>query len=136
MKTPEQISLIGVIQQMREKITGHKNTRRLEDTDLFDKNEQELRNLRNSLIEHYNEAVERDIEHYFKYIVPNHYEEEYDTLAGAKHRATILHEKVYLCIFSKRNSYNEVYDEEIITKDSNIAEIKENLIRSFNNLTK
>ena len=65
MKTPEQISLIGVIQQMREKITGHKNTRRLEDTDLFDKNEQELRNLRNSLIEHYNEAVERDIEHYF-----------------------------------------------------------------------
>lgn len=58
------------------------------------------------------------------------------TFEQAEARAKELNEKVYLCIYSFHNIFGEVYDKEIVDENSNIEEIKEELIKSFNKLTK
>ena len=73
--------------------------------------------------------------YYFKYIVPNIVEENYNDFNDARHRSKMLKEKFYLAIYSHENTFNEAYDEEEVNKNSNIKEVKKSLIKSFNKLT-
>ena len=74
-------------------------------------------------------------DYYFKYIVPDHYEREFSRLRPALRYAKKLNEKVYLTSFSKSNTYNEPYDEEIVSAVPDIAPAKKKLIVSFYKVT-
>jgi hypothetical protein len=74
-------------------------------------------------------------DYYFKYTVWTHYKREFSRLRPALRFAKKLNEKVYLTTFSKSNSCNEPYDEEIISELTDIAPAKKKLISSFYKLT-
>lgn len=70
-------------------------------------------------------------DYYFKYVVPDHYAREFSRLQPALHCAKKLNEKVYLTTFSKSNTYNEPYDEVVISSVDQIKPAKKQLIASF-----
>lgn len=74
-------------------------------------------------------------EFYFKYIVSNSIEEEFETIKEARKRAKKLKEKVYLTIFSTKNAYNEPYADEIIKDNTNVIDAKLRLSAIFKKLT-
>jgi len=78
----------------------------------------------------------RKAEFYFQYIVPDHEEHSYNSYEKAQKKAKKINQKVYLCIYSKQNRYNEVYDEEVVSSSKEIPKIKYSLIRVFKKLTK
>ena len=74
-------------------------------------------------------------EYYFKFVVADSVEHHFDSYFKAAKKAKQLDEKVSLCIFSRKNRYNEIYDEVIVADETNIEEAKELLIKSFIRLT-
>lgn len=74
-------------------------------------------------------------DYYFKYVVVDHIEHHFNSVLAAKKKAKQLDTKVSLCIFSKKNKNNEVYDEVEVTERTDLKKSKEALIRSFNKLT-
>jgi len=74
-------------------------------------------------------------DYYFKYIVPGQIERQFNRFNPALRCASKLNEKVYLTTFSKSNSYNEPYDEQVIDSVNEIAPARKKLISSFYKLT-
>ncbi|NQU52167.1 MAG: hypothetical protein HQ522_06465 [Bacteroidetes bacterium] len=74
-------------------------------------------------------------DYFFKYIVPAQIERVFHRFKPALQFATKTGEKVYLTSFSKFNSYNEPYSEQIITSVKDIAPARNKLIKEFYQLT-
>lgn len=69
--------------------------------------------------------------YYFRFLVYTGITFIHETYEEALETATEHDKPIYLSIFSRDNRYQEVYDEVIISDPSEIAEAKEDLIRSF-----
>lgn len=74
-------------------------------------------------------------DYYFRYVVSDHYAHECIRFRTAKGLAKKLGEKIYLTSFSKSNTYNEPYDEEIITSLTEVPALKKKMITSFYKIT-
>ncbi len=74
-------------------------------------------------------------DYYFKYIVPDHSLREFSRFMPALRFARKTNENVYLTSFSINNSYNEPYDEVVISSADEIAPARKKLISSFYKLT-
>jgi len=78
-------------------------------------------------------------QYYFKFCVPDSQAHYFNNYKAAAKKAKKLDEKIWLQIYHKKNPYKEVYAEIAIfvnEPESRIIELKENLIISFNKLTK
>ena len=70
-------------------------------------------------------------DYYFRYVVSDSLLTQFDRFKPASRLAKKLEEKVYLTAFSYSNSFNEPYNEEIITSVDEIAPARKKLIGSF-----
>ena len=77
-------------------------------------------------------------QYYFKFCVSYHQKILYNTYKMAVRKAKILNEEVFLQIYSKKNIYDEVYDEFTLNfeqTDESLEILKSALIKSFIELT-
>lgn len=74
-------------------------------------------------------------DYYFRYVVSDHYAHECVRFRTAKALAKKLNEKIYLTSFSKSNTYDEPYDEEVITSLTEVPALKKKMISSFYKIT-
>lgn len=75
--------------------------------------------------------MKANVNYYFKFIVPSHYEVPFRSFKQAQKFAKKIGEKVYLTIYSKSNSYNEPYFEKVVTCEEEIESFKAEMIQHF-----
>jgi hypothetical protein len=74
-------------------------------------------------------------DYYFKYVVWDHAPRQFSRFKPASRYAKKLNEKVLLTTFSKSNTFNEPYDDQVIQSVDEIAPARKILIASFYKIT-
>lgn len=68
---------------------------------------------------------------YFRFVVADHYSHEFRKFSPAQRFAKRIKEKIYLQIFLKSNTYNEPYDEVVISDISEVESAQQTLIANI-----
>ena len=72
--------------------------------------------------------------YYFNYVVTGSIETTYSNFKDAIKHAEAEGELVYLTIYHKLNAYNEPYSDLEVNRNTNLKEVKQELIKQFNKL--